>query len=79
MNFKLIKIKLNYAGVLIGNKIDLSLRRSVSVQHAEEFAKSYGFEYFETSAVNINMYINYNDNHYEYLNNILCLYSLIVI
>ncbi|KAG4099740.1 P-loop containing nucleoside triphosphate hydrolase protein [Neocallimastix lanati (nom. inval.)] len=38
-------------GVLIGNKIDLSLRRSVSVQHAEEFAKSYGFEYFETSAL----------------------------
>lgn len=52
--------KLYYLGVLIGNKIDLSLRRSVNIQHAEEFAKSYGLEYFETSAVNIyHKYIKY--------------------
>lgn len=36
--------------LLIGNKIDIKNRREVSVKEAKEYAKSKGYNYFETSA-----------------------------
>jgi GTPase SAR1 family protein len=38
--------------ILVGNKCDLEDQRKVSVQDAEEFAKSIGAKYYETSALN---------------------------
>ena len=36
--------------IIVGNKMDLNEERKISTQHAEEFAKSIGASYFETSA-----------------------------
>ncbi|CAM1324734.1 IFT27 (predicted) [Pycnogonum litorale] len=41
-------------GVVIGNKIDLTQRRAVTPKAGQELAKSYGFQYFECSAANVN-------------------------
>ncbi len=38
--------------VLVGNKCDLKDDRQVSIQQAEEFAKSIKAKYYETSALN---------------------------
>ena len=38
--------------ILVGNKCDLQDQRKVSVQEAEEFAKTIGAKYYETSALN---------------------------
>ncbi|OHT08367.1 Ras family protein [Tritrichomonas foetus] len=38
--------------ILIGNKLDLADRRTVSREEAEEFAKTHELEYYETSAFN---------------------------
>ena len=38
--------------ILVGNKCDLQDQRKVSQQEAEEFAKSIGAKYYETSALN---------------------------
>ena len=37
--------------VVIGNKCDLAIKRTVSTQQGEDFAKSIGAKYFETSAL----------------------------
>ena len=39
------------AGVLVGNKSDLSERREVQTTVAQEWAQSQGLDYHETSAV----------------------------
>ncbi|KAF7643054.1 hypothetical protein LDENG_00245960, partial [Lucifuga dentata] len=41
---------LHVPGVLVGNKSDLSARREVQASAAQEWAQSQGFEYYETSA-----------------------------
>ena len=38
--------------VLVGNKYDLKEERKVTIQQAEEFAKSINAKYYETSALN---------------------------
>ena len=38
--------------VLVGNKCDLKDQRTVSEQEAQEFAKKFGAEYYQTSALN---------------------------
>lgn len=38
--------------ILIGNKLDLADRRTVSREEAEDFAKTHQLEYYETSALN---------------------------
>jgi small GTP-binding protein len=40
----------NLPKVIVGNKLDLNEERKITYQHAEEFAKSIGASYFETSA-----------------------------
>ena len=40
----------NLPKVIVGNKLDLNEDRKITYQHAEEFAKSIGASYFETSA-----------------------------
>ena len=40
----------DYKVVLIGNKVDLSRERSVSLLEAQDFAKKNDFQFFETSA-----------------------------
>lgn len=42
-------------GVFVANKTDLEGRRVVERNKAEEFAKGKGLEYFECSAVSINL------------------------
>ncbi|KAG2464114.1 intraflagellar transport protein 27 homolog [Polypterus senegalus] len=41
--------RLQMPGVLVGNKTDLSVRRTVDTESAREWALSQGLEYFETS------------------------------
>ena len=57
------KKKLNELGLLlIGNKIDLNEKRNVKKEEAEEFAKEYNINYYETSALqNINIKNIIND------------------
>ena len=38
--------------ILVGNKCDLQDQRQVSIKDAEEFAKTIGAKYYETSALN---------------------------
>lgn len=45
-----------FVGVLVGNKTDLSERRSVTAKEAEDFAASNGLEYFDVSAVSEHQY-----------------------
>jgi len=40
----------NLPKVIVGNKLDLNEDRKITYQHAEEYAKSIGASYFETSA-----------------------------
>jgi small GTP-binding protein len=40
--------------IIAGNKCDLKDQREVTTQHGEEFAKSIGAKYFETSALDDN-------------------------
>lgn len=44
------KPEVPFPGVLVGNKTDLSERRSVTAKEAEDFAASNGLEYFDVSA-----------------------------
>lgn len=39
-----------YIIVLLGNKLDLNIRRIISYQEALDFAKSHNFDYYEVSA-----------------------------
>ena len=41
----------NLPKVIVGNKLDLNEERKITYQHAEEYAKTIGASYFETSAV----------------------------
>ncbi len=45
------------AGVLVANKIDLLVRRQVTTEQGEAFAKQHGLAYFESSAVKL-LFIN---------------------
>ena len=40
----------NFKKIIIGNKIDLEINRTVSFNELKEFAESYECNYFETSA-----------------------------
>ena len=40
----------NLPKVIVGNKLDLNEERKITYQHAEEYAKTIGASYFETSA-----------------------------
>lgn len=55
IDVKVKRIKQNNAEklpiVLVGNKCDLKTERKVTIQQAEEYAKSIGAKYFETSAL----------------------------
>ena len=66
------KKKLNELGLLlIGNKIDLNEKRNVKKEEAEEFAKEYNINYYETSALqNINIKNIINDIAQQCLNKI---------
>ena len=66
------KKKLNELGLLlIGNKIDLIDKRNVKKEEAEEFAKEYNINYYETSALqNINIKKIINDIAQQCLNKI---------
>lgn len=46
-------VHLYHAGVLVGNKSDLSSRREVEKAVAQNWAQSQGLEYHETSAVSL--------------------------
>ena len=56
LNPKLRRIEKNEAQtlpkILVGNKCDLKEERKVTIQQAEEFAKSINAKYYETSALN---------------------------
>jgi hypothetical protein len=41
---------------LVANKTDLKQRRVISMKQGKELAESHGLEYFETSAVSIQMF-----------------------
>ncbi|XP_006010454.1 intraflagellar transport protein 27 homolog isoform X2 [Latimeria chalumnae] len=47
---------LSIPGVLVGNKSDLSARRTVDFKQAQEWAASQGLDYFETSAKEMENY-----------------------